>query len=188
MIENQASAITPDNTPTIIITPATAGGLTFGVYDATTGAYATQSTYTTLSAPPIAPAVINSGGGNADATINAAATQVTIAAGSVAPYNIVQGKNFSNYNLPTAPLALTLSAGVAVNANGIGNPLDIVCAAIGTQSPKVTLTSVTPATIVGYTYNVGTNVPAVGPTTLATGQFTSIPSINCNPSIVTPIN
>lgn len=181
--------VTPDDAPAYVITPNTAGQLTFGIYDLGGGYTQLANTTTSLTSPPILPAASYNNGGTPDGSINAAGTQVTIsAAAGVAPYNNPLGKLFVNYNVPTAPFTLPLVSGTTTNANGAGSPLNIVCAAAGSANVvKITLGTTGTGTIGGYTYSAA-NYPAAGPTTLATGTSSNIATVNCTPSIVLPIN
>jgi hypothetical protein len=184
VIPNQTANIgLSDNNASLTVAPSTAGGLTLSDYFNAAGYGTDPVTTTSITTAPVIAA-------------SAAEASLTVATGvaSATAYGNLFGTFFTNYIQPTSPFTLLLNGAttqVATNANGVGNPVNITCASAGLQGLKITLTSTTPATVGGYTYTAGTNVPATGGVTLTSGtlgsQFPGAGSIDCNPSIVLPI-
>jgi hypothetical protein len=183
------AVVAPENTPTITITPATAGSLTFNklTYAAGTGTPAAL-TATSLTSLP------------ATATLTAAAAvagSVVIkdTGGDYALTTLTQGVTGTLLQniLTPAPFSLTTN-GAVVNPSGTvtgfatnsaGNPVNITCA--GTSSSVawnavITSAVTSPTTVAGYSYSAGTNYPA------ATGATIPLTPINCSPGFTVPIN
>jgi hypothetical protein len=163
-------ALAIDNAATLAISST---ALTLSIFPG----FAQQPNTTLVNTTP--PATNTYGGG-----VAVGAQPIVIATANVL------GTYFINQITPTnaQPLTVNLANGVTTNAVGVGTPLNMACSAASPNAgPTVVLNSTTPATVPGYTYTPGTNVPASGNTTLVSGGA-AIPIINCNPSFSIPIN
>jgi hypothetical protein len=182
-----ARAVAPENTPTITITPATAGALTFKDYTFTNTPAAL--TATSLTSFPVT-ATLAAASQLAGSFVISDASSDTAFTGTL--YEGVTGTLLQNITTPSGPYTVATN-GATITPNGsvtgsvtnsAGTPVNITCTTSSSSvawNAVITSAVTSPTAVVGYTYT-SSNYPA------ATNASIPLTPINCTPGFAVPIN